>query len=180
MRMERSVDQMSRLIDDLLEVAKIKAGVLTLELRPVGAEMLLDDAFSMLKPLAARHSIALVLRAEPGLPPVLADYERILRVFSNLVVNAVKFSPGGSEVYVTAERRGEIVRFSVVDTGSGIPTAHLERLFDRFWQADDADRRGAGLGLTIAKEIVTAHNGTIGVESAEGIGSSFYFELPVA
>lgn len=178
--MERAVDLMSRLIEDLLEVAKMKAGVLTLNLQPVCAEMLLDDAFSMLKPLAERHSIALVLSAEPGLPPVLADYERILRVFTNLVVNAVKFSPGGSEVCVTAERRGEMVRFSVVDTGSGIPAAHLERLFDRFWQANDADRRGAGLGLTIAKEIVTAHHGTIGVESTEGIGSSFHFELPSA
>ena len=180
-RMERAVDLMSRLIDDLLEVAKIEAGVLIVELRPVRAEMLLDDAFSMLKPLAERHSIALTMRAEPDLPPVLADYERILRVFTNLVVNAVKFSPPNSDVQVTASRqRKSMVRFCVSDTGAGIAPEHLPKLFDRFWQADGADRRGAGLGLAIAKEIVAAHGGTIDVTSTLAKGSDFYFDLPVA
>lgn len=180
-RMERSVDQMSRLIEDLLEVAKLKAGALALKLRPVSAEMLLDDAFSMLKPLAERHSIALVLKAERGLPLVLADYEPILRVFTNLVVNAVKFSSQNSDVQVTAARQGDsMVRFCVSDTGAGIAPEHLARLFDRFWQVDGADRRGAGLGLAIAKEIVTAHGGTIDATSALGTGSEFYFDLPVA
>jgi signal transduction histidine kinase len=117
---------------------------------------------------------------KPGLPLVLADYERILRVFSNLIVNAVKFSGGGyKEVHVTAAPGAETVRFSVADSGPGIPPADLEKIFDRFWQADSADRRGAGLGLAIVKAIVTAHGGTIGVTSTVGVGSNFYFDLPV-
>jgi signal transduction histidine kinase len=111
---------------------------------------------------------------------VLADYERILRVFSNLIVNAVKFSGASSEVRVTATRGDATVRFSVIDSGPGIPPEDLERIFDRFWQADSADRRGAGLGLAIVKAIVSAHGGTIGVSSTVGQGSNFYFDLPVA
>lgn len=180
-RMERAVDLMALLIEDLLEVAKIKAGAMTIQTRPLSAETLVHDAVAMLQPLAERHSITLVTVAEVEMPLVLADYERILRVFSNLVVNAVKFSPADSEVRVTAEPHGGgHVRFSVIDAGPGIPADHLERLFDRFWQADGADRRGAGLGLTIAKAIVTAHNGTIAVLSTEGHGSNFYFDLPIA
>lgn len=100
----------------------------------------------MLQPLAERHSIRLSINAETGLSAVLVDYERILRVFSNLVVNAVKFSVAGAEVRVAAARHGETVRFSVIDTGEGIRPEHLEQIFDRFWQADAMDRRGAGLG----------------------------------
>ncbi len=134
----------------------------------------------MLEPLARRSEVRLVTSAEEGLPTVKADYERVLRVFSNLVVNALKFSPRASEVIVTAERREETIRFSVTDSGAGIASEHLSHLFDRFWQADGRDRRGVGLGLAIAKAIVVAHGGTIGVTSTLGNGSTFYFELPIA
>jgi signal transduction histidine kinase len=130
-------------------------------------------------PVALRHQIQLIAEVEPGLPPVLADYERILRVFSNLIVNAVKFSGASAEVRVIAARADGTVRFSVIDSGPGISADDLERIFDRFWQADSADRRGAGLGLAIVKAIVTAHGGTIGVTSTVGAGSNFYFDLPV-
>jgi signal transduction histidine kinase len=179
-RMESAVEQMSRLIDDLLEVAKMEAGGVLIRKREVAAETLLNDAVAMLKPLAARHGIELVVNAPAGLPSVQADYERVLRVFSNLVVNAVKFSREGSEVRLDAEHRGSVVCFSVIDRGEGIPEEQLSRLFDPFWQADRADRRGAGLGLAIAKGIVTAHGGTISVSSKVGEGSEFHFELPVA
>lgn len=179
-RMEGAVEQMSRLIEDLLEVSKIEAGGLVLHPRRLEPATLLNDAIAMLKPLAARHGINLAVEAEPDLPAVLADYERILRVFSNLVVNAVKFSPADSEVRLTAARHDTNVRFCVIDRGAGVAQEDLERLFERFWQADRADRRGAGLGLAIAKAIVTAHGGTIGVLSQPGDGSEFYFELPAA
>lgn len=179
-RMGRAVGQMGRLIEDLLERSKIEAGGVAVQVRAVPTETLLRDALAILEPLAKRHSVRLTVNAEEGLPAVLADYERILRVFSNLVVNAVKFSPVDSDVRVTASRRGERVRFAVIDSGEGIAAEHLERLFDRFWQADRADRRGAGLGLAIAKAIVTAHGGEIGVTSAIGEGSEFYFDLPIA
>ncbi|HEY8835874.1 MAG TPA: GAF domain-containing sensor histidine kinase [Chthoniobacterales bacterium] len=179
-RVQGAVDLMGLLIEDLLEVAKIEAGRMSIHPKPLSAQTLIDDAIQMSGPLALRHQMRLVAECEPGLPPVLADYERILRVLSNLIVNAVKFSDASSEVRVTAARGEGTVRFSVIDSGPGIPPKDLERIFDRFWQADSADRRGAGLGLAIVKAIVTAHGGTIGVTSTVGAGSDFYFDLPVS
>jgi len=179
-RMQGAVDLMNLLIADLLEVTKIESGQIQIQPKPLAVGTLLDDAVAMLEPLAKRHEIRLVLNAEAGLPPVLADYERILRVFSNLIVNALKFSHPGDEVRLVAARHGEMVRFSVIDTGAGISPEHQERIFDRFWQVNAADHRGVGLGLAIAKQITTAHGGAIGVTSAVGQGSEFYFELPIA
>lgn len=178
-RVQGAVELMGLLIDDLLEVAKIEAGGMSIRPRPLSAQTLVDDAIQMSGPLALRHQIRLIAQCEPGLPLVLADYERILRVFSNLIANAVKFSGASKEVRVSAARGDGGVRFSVVDSAPGIPAEDLERIFDRFWQANSADRRGAGLGLAIVKAIVTAHGGTIGVTSNVGVGSHFYFDLPV-
>ncbi len=179
-RINGAADLMNLLIADLLEVAKLEAGGIVIAPRKLSVQTLLHDAHSMLEPLARRSGVRLVTQTEESLAEVNADYERVLRVFSNLVVNAVKFSDKGSVVRVTAEPRERMVRFSVSDTGPGIPPENQERLFDRFWQGDRRDRRGVGLGLPIAKAIVTAHRGTIGVTSAVGQGSTFYFELPVA
>jgi signal transduction histidine kinase len=179
-RVQGAVDLMSLLIEDLLEVAKIEAGRMSVHPIPLSAQTLVDDAIQMSEPFATRHQIRLVAECDPALPMVLADYERILRVFSNLIVNAVKFSGASGEVRVAAAPGDGIVRFSVIDSGPGVARENLERIFDRFWQADSADRRGAGLGLAIAKTIVTAHGGTIGVTSTVGEGSNFYFELPVS
>ena len=179
-RVQGAVDLMNLLIDDLLEVAKIEAGGISVHPKPLSPQTLIDDAIKMSEPLALRHQIKLIAQWEPGLPLVLADYERILRVFSNLIVNAVKFSGASADVRVTATRGDGTVRFSVIDSGPGISPENLERIFDRFWQADTADRRGAGLGLAIVKAIVTAHGGTIGVTSIVGHGSNFYFDLPAA
>ena len=169
---------MNLLIEDLLEVAKMEGGQMSIHAKPLNAQTLVDDAIKMSEPLALRHQIRLIAECEAGLPSVLADYERILRVFSNLIVNAVKFSGASGKVRVIAAGGNETVRFSVIDSGPGIPPGDLERIFDRFWQADSADRRGAGLGLAIVKAIVSAHGGTIGVSSAIGSGSTFYFDLP--
>jgi signal transduction histidine kinase len=179
-RAQGAVDLMSLLIEDLLEVAKIEAGRMSVHPVPLNAQTLVADAIQMSEPVATRHQIRLVAECDPALPMVLADYERILRVFSNLIVNAVKFSAAGGQVQVAAAAGLGTVRFSVMDSGPGVTQENLERIFDRFWQADSADRRGAGLGLAIAKAIVTAHGGTIGVTSTVGAGSNFYFELPVS
>ena len=109
-----------------------------------------------------------------------ADRERVLQIFTNLVGNAVKFTPKGGSITITATAAGPAVRFSVKDTGSGIAPENLPHVFDRFWQARARARSGAGLGLAIARGIVEAHGGEIGVESTVGVGTEMYFTLPTA
>jgi signal transduction histidine kinase len=117
--------------------------------------------------------------AEADLPAVRADPARVLQVFSNLVGNAVKFTPSGGTITLAANRVDGRVQCSVIDTGPGIPPAQISRLFGKFWQAKRGDGRGVGLGLAIAKGIIEAHGGTIAVESVVGQGSVFSFVLPV-
>jgi signal transduction histidine kinase len=112
-----------------------------------------------------------------NLPSVLADASRIQQVLSNLVGNAVKFTPRQGTITVAADLLDTEVRFAVIDTGPGIPPEQVPHIFGRFWQAKSSDRRGIGLGLAIAKGIVEAHNGRIWVESQVGLGSTFYFTL---
>ncbi len=178
-RMQNAIESMDRLIADLLDVSRIEGDNLTLKAKPWKAQTLLEDAISALRPLANRQEIQLIGEGAQNLPMVMADYERILRVFSNLIVNAVKFSKAGSEIRVTAERRNDTVCFSVIDHGVGIPAENLERLFDRFWQGDKNDLRGSGLGLAIAREIIQAHGGTLEVSSTVCKGSTFHFDLPI-
>lgn len=179
-RMQGAVESMNLLIGGLLEISKIESGRMKLNPVELSGQTLLEDAVAMLAPLARRHSSQLVLRKVPEPLFVRADYERVLRVFSNLIVNAIKFSPDGGEVAVASEPHDEMMRFSVTDVGLGISVSDQERLFEQFWQADEADRRGAGLGLAIARAIVQAYGGSIGVESEPGKGSTFYFDLPLA
>jgi PAS domain S-box-containing protein len=176
----RAADRMNRMIQDLLDVKRIEGGRLSMDLRPEEVGALLTDTIEMLRPLAVGSSIILDSVVAEGLPSVLADSARIQQVLSNLVGNAVKFTPRDGHVAVTAEAFGAEVRFGVVDTGPGIPPEQLPHIFGRFWQARPSDRRGIGLGLAIAKGIVEAHNGRIWVESRVGSGSTFYFTLPCA
>ena len=179
-RIQRSLTRASRLIDDLLDIARIeKEHGLAIEPRPVSVERLFGDTFEMLGPAAAAAAISLDMQVERGLRRVWADEPRIVQVLSNLVGNAVKFTPKGGHVLVTAEAYGTEILFAVTDTGPGIPPEHIPHLFDRFWQAR-ADRRGIGLGLPIAKGIVEAHGGRIWAESEVGRGSRFAFTLPRA
>ncbi|MFL5489752.1 MAG: sensor histidine kinase, partial [Gemmatimonadaceae bacterium] len=134
----------------------------------------------MLRPLAAGTGIRLDTALDDDLPCVVADAARIQQVLSNLVGNAVKFTPRNGRITVSAERIDGEVRFAVIDTGPGIPAEQVPHIFGRFWQARTSDRRGIGLGLAIAKGIVEAHNGRIWVESHVGLGSTFYFTLPTA
>jgi PAS domain S-box-containing protein len=175
----RATSHASHLIQDLLDVARIEAGHLTVQRAPCHPRDLLDRALEMLRPGAEKALIDLTSTLEPGLPQIEADRERILQVFSNLIGNAIKFTSTGGRVGLRASRCGDDVCFSVTDTGPGIATDHLPHLFDRFWQARPADRRGAGLGLAIAKGIAEAHGGRIWAESKPGMGSTFYFTVPM-
>ncbi len=170
--------RMNRLIQDLLDVARVEAGQLSLNTSPQTPASLLREAIDSAGPQAT--GIQLHLEAPEMAPSVLADRDRILQVFSNLLGNALKFTPAGGQIWVGARVEGEQVRFHVRDTGPGIPAESLANIFDRFWQANRADRRGAGLGLSIAKGIVEAHGGKLRVESEPGRGSTFSFTVPQA
>jgi len=176
---QRAADRMYRLIHDLLEVSSADAGRLWIRTAPVDPEELLREALDAHCSIAAAKGITMDATAEGSLPNVLADRERIAQVFSNLIGNALKFTPDGGRVSVRGRHASPVVRFVVEDTGSGIAPDDQAHVFDRFWQAKKA-RMGTGLGLSIAKAIVEGHGGTIGVESAPGRGSRFQFSLPIA
>lgn|GEM_PF-781218 len=176
--MHRSAHRMHRLVDDLLDVARMEMGGVALELADRDAAALFADAEAMLRPLAEARSVHLEFTV--GAPPrrVRADGFRVGQVLSNLVGNALKFSPEGSRVSVTCAASGGELRVSVSDQGPGIPAEQLPHLFGTFWQADRGDRRGVGLGLSIARDVVEAHGGRIWVDTHPDAGSTFHFTLP--
>jgi PAS domain S-box-containing protein len=176
---ERSVAQMNRLIQDLLDTSRLRNGQLALEMAATNLEKVLNDACEMLLPLATHEGISLTYDAGEPLPEIHGDRNRLLQVLSNLLGNALKFTPRGGNVTVRATAPGEHLLVQIIDTGPGIAPAQLPHIFGRFWQASGTDRRGVGLGLSIAKGIVEAHDGTIWVESDLGKGSVFSFTLPV-
>jgi signal transduction histidine kinase len=177
---QRSAERMKRLIDDLLDLASLEAGRFQLERHPHDAVALLGEAYEQLQPLALTKGLHLEKRAPEELGMIDGDRERLLQVFGNLGGNAVKFTPAGGTIVLSAERAPEGVRFALTDTGPGIPAEDLGRIFDRFWRVKQGYRQGTGLGLSIAKGIVEAHGGHIGVESRTGAGSRFYFVVPAA
>jgi PAS domain S-box-containing protein len=175
-----SVDQMDRLIQDLLDVTRIEAGRLRIERRPVMLKPVLSEAREMMEARASTQGLRIEMEVLSPLAPVWADRDRLLQVLSNLVGNAVKFTPGGGTITLRAEARSEETVVSVRDSGIGIAAEEIPHLFDRFWQARSAQRGGAGLGLSIAEGLVKAHGGRIWVESEVGRGSTFSFTLPIA
>ncbi|NUO38941.1 MAG: hypothetical protein HOQ17_12865 [Gemmatimonadaceae bacterium] len=179
-RIKRAGERMNRLVQDLLDVAKLEAGRVGIDARELQVAPLVREAHEMLAPLAAEKSIRLEYAVSDTLPAVTADGGRVLQVLSNLVGNAVKFTPKDGRIVIRADPAPGGVRFSVADTGPGIPQEQLGKLFGRFWQGNPADRRGIGLGLSIAKGIVDAHGGRIWVESRVGEGTTFYFTLATA
>ena len=175
----RCKDSMNRIIQDLLDVARMEAGRLEVVPRDVEVDELLSSVTDLMEPIAREHQLRLECGNCEAALRTRVDPDRILQVFSNLVGNAIKFTPAGGLIEVRAQRIGDRVRFSVIDAGPGVPPDRVERLFERFWQANGADRRGIGLGLAIARSIVEAHEGRIGVESRTGGGSEFWFTTPL-
>ncbi|HUG39974.1 MAG TPA: HAMP domain-containing sensor histidine kinase, partial [Longimicrobiales bacterium] len=176
----RCGQSMNRLIQDLLDFARMEAGRIEIEPQPTSVAGLLGGVAEMMKPIAAAADVTLEVSDADGLPAVAVDPERITRVFSNLIGNALKFTPADGVVTVRAERLGDKVRFAIIDTGPGIPPERVSSIFQSFWQAQGGDRRGIGLGLAIARHIVDAHGERIGVESQVGGGSEFWFTVPLA
>jgi signal transduction histidine kinase len=182
--LHREARRLSRLVDDLFLLSTAESGGLPLSIRPVEIGPLLSELAATFQPIARQtRQISLVASADPGLPLVLGDRERITQVLSNLVRNALRYTPEGGLVSIGAAQDGPMLRLSVEDTGIGVPPERLERIFDRFYRGDDARDResgGAGLGLAIVRELVEAMGGTVAAESVEGEGSRFSFTLLVA
>jgi signal transduction histidine kinase len=172
--------RMEHLIKSLLDAASIEAGSLSITPAPCEVEPIVHDTLEMLASLSSPRSVQLEAHfKQPGLS-ISADRGRVGQVLANLVGNAIKFVFEGGRVEVTVERDGGDIRFTVTDTGPGIPSEHLAHVFERFWKAETGGKRGTGLGLYIAKGIVEAHGGRIWVESRLGQGAMFCFTLPSA
>lgn len=176
----RAAGRMERLIGDLLDVAAIQGGSLTVSAaaRPPGE--LVQEAADAMGTIAREKGISVEVDVSPGLPPVLADHDRVLQVLSNLFSNAVKVTPPGGTISLRAGLREGAVRFAVADTGPGIPEEERAQLFEPYRRGSSAEYQGTGLGLAISRGIVAAHRGSIGVESEPGTGATFWFTLPLA
>ena len=180
---------LSRLVDDLRDLALADAGQLRLALRPVDLGSLIRNATDTLASAAEGQGVTLTDRLDGDLPPVQADADRLSQVLRNLLINALRHTPSGGSVTVTAARNGGGgVEVAVSDTGEGIAPEDLGRVFERFWRSDPARTRtgglgrmgSTGLGLSVAQSLVEAHGGRIWVESAPGRGSTFRFTVPAA
>lgn len=180
----QEADRLNRLVDDLQELSRVEAGAYRLDLRPLDVSALARTVAKRLGPQFEAKRLILRLDLPADLPPVLADDDRAVQVLTNLVANALQYTPSGGEVVVGAARVGNQVQVMVRDNGVGIAPEHLAHIFDRFYRVDKSRSRaaggGSGIGLTIAKHLVEAHGGRIWAESeGMGKGSLFAFTLPV-
>jgi two-component system, OmpR family, phosphate regulon sensor histidine kinase PhoR len=177
-RIETEVDALSHMVSELLELARIESGKVPLQLKSVSPVELLRPAYERLGVQAERGNLTLGMACPEDLPDVLADAPRLQQVVVNLLHNAIKFTPPGGDIELSARAEAGQVVFMVRDTGVGIPADDLPRIFERFYKADRArSGGGTGLGLAIARHLVEAHGGKIWAESVEGRGSTFYFSL---
>lgn len=179
-RIQRFTARLTRLIEDLLDVVSMEAGILRVDPTMQDATVLVRESLEAFQPLASAQDLSLEGEIRGDRLMVKLDHERILQVLANLLTNAIKFTPAGGTISLRLEPAGQGVRFAVKDTGSGVSSQQLEAVFQRFWQARREDRRGLGLGLAISKGIIDAHGGRIWVESQPGKGSTFSFTLPGA
>ncbi|WP_052517934.1 PAS domain S-box protein [Archangium violaceum] len=177
---QRNANRMNRLIQDLLDVGRMEAGSLSLQRARVSPRRLLAEVLETQRPLASEQSLDLRLDVQGEPPELWGDRDRLAQVLENLIGNAIKFTPRGGHIRAGAGTRGGEILFWITDSGPGIPAEHLPHLFDRFWQANRTDKRGAGLGLTIARGIIDSHGGHIWAESRVGAGATFFFTVPAA
>jgi two-component system phosphate regulon sensor histidine kinase PhoR len=196
--MDAEVDALSQMVSELLELARIESGRVPLNMQPVSPSLVVKNAVERLRLQAERANLEIILECADDLPEILADPPRLEQVIVNLLHNAIKFTPTGGTIHLTARQedidiqshpsQGEedmpakdVLIFSVRDTGIGIQSDDLPRIFERFYKADRArSSGGTGLGLAIARHTVEAHGGKIWAESKEGLGSTFYFYIPLA
>lgn len=181
---QESTLRLTEFVNDILDMAKLKAGRLELRRGSVALSELSDDVLTLLQPLFDKKGISHALDVPADIPAIEADEERMRQVLTNLVANALKFTPVGGKITITARNQGDSIQMSVQDTGVGIPEDARKLVFEKFGQARNQDEagvvpKGTGLGLAIAKGTVEAHGGRIWLESEIGKGTTFHFTLPV-
>jgi histidine kinase len=183
-QLQKEADRLNRLVEDLQELSRIESGAYPLEARPADIAVLVSITIKRLSSEALKKKITVELRLG-SLPKVLADEDRIVQVLTNLLANAIQYTPEKGRVEISAIQSGNFVQVSVSDSGLGIDPDHLPHVFDRFFRVDRSRSRanggGSGIGLTVSKSLIEAHGGRIWAESAgEGKGSTFSFTLPMA
>jgi NtrC-family two-component system sensor histidine kinase KinB len=171
-------DRLSAILSNLLDLSRIEAGRAALDLRPTSPSLMVQEATEAVRRTAQDQGLTFDLDVPADLPEVWADTSRMGHVFGNLLSNALKYTPPGGRITISARAEDKLVAFSVADTGPGIPREYLARVFELFFRVPEQGKEtGAGLGLAIVKEIIEAHGGTVGVESPEGGGAVFTFRL---
>jgi signal transduction histidine kinase len=171
-------DRLHAILNNLLDISRMASGKASLEFQDISPQMLVMDALEPYRRTAQDQGVALALDVRGSLAGVWVDRSRAAYIFGNLLTNALQHTPPGGKIAVSAREEEDVVRFTVTDSGTGIPSQYLSRIFEPFFRVPGRrNETGAGLGLAIAKEIVEAHGGTVGVESQEGKGSSFSFTL---
>ncbi|MFQ5419598.1 MAG: ATP-binding protein [Anaerolineae bacterium] len=179
--METEVDALTHMVSELLELSRIESGQVPLKLKSVSPRKLLTKAQERLNVQAERNQLTILIDCPKHLPRVRVDKPRLGQVLMNLLHNAIKFTPPGGSITLSAREQENTILFCVQDTGKGIPASDMPRVFERFYITDPArSTGGTGLGLAVARHLVEAHGGKIWVESIEGEGSAFYFTIPIA
>ena len=179
-RISTEVDALTQMAQELLDLSRIESGQVELILAPLAPKSLVTSAADRMRMQAERAGLKLSIKCEDGLPNIRADKSRLEQVLVNLIHNAVKFTKPGGDISLETESTVGGIRFAVRDSGVGIPTESLTRIFERFYRVDKSRTgSGTGLGLSISKHIIEAHGGKIWAESNEGRGSVFYFVIPI-
>ena len=176
------VKRLTSMITEYLDITRLESGAMVLRKMPVRIETALKRLVLVIEPVAAQRGIRLLLDADDSLPPVFADVELLGRAVENLISNAVKYSPGGSDVSIRASWAGSEIAIQVADHGCGIPDADQSRIFEKFYRVarvQDADVPGTGLGLALVREIAELHGGRVTVESKVNQGATFTLRLPI-
>jgi len=180
-KVNAEVDSLTQMVNELIELSRIETGKTDLNFESLNLNEIAEETWRRLSPQAERKPVTLVSDLQKDLPPVQADRERIQQVFTNILHNAIKFTPPDGYIKIITRSAEDAVTVRISDTGIGISQKDIPRIFERFFKADKSRTgEGSGLGLAIAKHIIQAHHGKIWVESQEGKGSTFSFSIPVA